>query len=113
MCTCAKFLFSFQDVYEFPKVLMTSSNIGLKATMPTFHGIVGSRKCLLLVLDWLLSTAGPLRFTLARKIWRQILEGFFGAIFHANNERSKSTLVVRHFLLILAKYTLDLFGKQF
>ena len=29
--------------------------------------------------------------------------GFFGAIFHANNERSKSTLDVRHFLLILAK----------
>ena len=28
---------------------------------------------------------------------------FFGAIFHANNERSESTLVVRHFLLILAK----------
>ena len=29
--------------------------------------------------------------------------GVFGAIFQANNERSKSTLVVRHFLLILAK----------
>ena len=39
-------LFSFQDVYEFPKVRMTSSNIGLKATMPTFHGIVGLRKSL-------------------------------------------------------------------
>ena len=60
-------------------------------------------KCSLLVLDWLLSIASPLRFALARKIWRQILEGFFGAIFHVNNERSKSTLVVRHSLLILAK----------
>ena len=47
-------------------------------------------QCSLLVLDWLLSIASPLRFVLARKIWRQILEGFFGAIFHVNNERSKS-----------------------
>ena len=28
-------------------------------------------------------------------------EGFFGTIFHVSNERSKSTLIVRHFLLIL------------
>ena len=27
----------------------------------------------------------PLRFALARKSWRQILEGFFGAIFHVKN----------------------------
>ena len=37
----------------------------------------GRSKCSLLVLDWLLSIASPLRFALARKIWRQIFEGFF------------------------------------
>ena len=57
----------------------------------------------MLVLDWLLSIVSPLRFALARKIWRQILVGFFGAIFDVNNERSKFTFVVRDFLLILAK----------
>ena len=44
-------------------------------------------KCSLLVLDWL-SIASPLRFALARKIWRQILEEFFGAIFHAMRDRN-------------------------
>ena len=38
-------------------------------------------KCSLLVLDWLLSIASPLRFALARKIWRQILEGFLAPFF--------------------------------
>ena len=76
-------LFSFQDVYEFP----------------TVRGIEMFTVCLgLVVID-----CESIKVRIGWKNLALNFGGIFGAIFQANNERSKSTLVVRHFLLILAK----------